>query len=121
VVVTSDNEGMPVTLIEAAIAGRACVTTDVGSASEVVIDGRTGRVVGTDAAALAEAVLSIVTDATLQDRMGGWRTSMRGSTSALMRWSRRRAGSTRDCAASVRRPVPSGSVRHVPHERPTPA
>lgn len=70
VVVTSDNEGMPVTLIEAAMSGRACVTTDVGSASEVVVDGRTGRVVAADPLALAEAVLGIVMDATLQERMG---------------------------------------------------
>jgi glycosyltransferase involved in cell wall biosynthesis len=70
VVVTSDNEGMPVTLIEASMAGCACVTTDVGSAAEVVIDGRTGRVVPADPAALAAAVLSIIDDPAVRDRMG---------------------------------------------------
>jgi glycosyltransferase involved in cell wall biosynthesis len=62
VVVTSDNEGMPVTLIEASMAARACVTTDVGSAAEVVEDGVTGRVVATDAGALADAALELLGD-----------------------------------------------------------
>jgi glycosyltransferase involved in cell wall biosynthesis len=70
IVVTSDNEGMPVTLIEAAIAGRACVTADVGSASEVVVDGATGRVVAPDPAELAAAVLELLSDGPLRDRMG---------------------------------------------------
>lgn len=70
VVVTSDNEGMPVTLIEAAIAGRACVTTDVGSASEVVVDGVTGRVVAPDPAELAAAVVELLNDDPLRHRMG---------------------------------------------------
>jgi glycosyltransferase involved in cell wall biosynthesis len=60
VVLTSDNEGMPVSLIEAAMCGRAAVTTDVGSAAEVVTDGRTGRVVPADAHALAAAVTSLL-------------------------------------------------------------
>lgn len=60
VVVTSDNEGMPLVLIEASAAGRACVTTDVGSAAEVVEDGVTGLVVPTDAEALADAVCSLL-------------------------------------------------------------
>ena len=62
VVVTSDNEGMPVTLIEASMAGRACVTTDVGSAGEVVLDGRTGRVIPRDASAVAGAIIGLLED-----------------------------------------------------------
>ena len=62
VVLTSDNEGMPLTLIEAAMAGRACVTTDVGSAGEVVLDGRTGRVVAPDATAVAVAIGDLLGD-----------------------------------------------------------
>lgn len=60
VVVTSDNEGMPLVLIEASAAGRACVTTDVGSAAEVVEDGVTGLVVPADAGALADAVSALL-------------------------------------------------------------
>jgi glycosyltransferase involved in cell wall biosynthesis len=70
VAVTSDNEGMPVTLIEAAMAGRACVTTDVGSAGEVVLDGRTGRVVPCEAAAVAGAILDLISDPALRATYG---------------------------------------------------
>ncbi len=70
VAVTSDNEGMPVTLIEAAMAGRPCVTTDVGGAGEVVRDGVTGRVVPRDATAVAAAILGLLSDDEVRDRMG---------------------------------------------------
>ncbi len=56
---TSDNEGMPVSLIEAAAAGRPAVATRVGSATEVVMDGRTGLVSATDEHALARAVIEL--------------------------------------------------------------
>ena len=62
VALTSDNEGMPLTLIEAAMAGRAAVTTDVGSAGEVVLDGRTGRVVPPGAEAVATALADLLAD-----------------------------------------------------------
>ena len=61
-VLTSDNEGMPVTLLEAAAAGIPSVTTDVGSAAEVVIDGVTGFVVEPDAAAVAGALVRLLSD-----------------------------------------------------------
>lgn len=67
---TSDNEGMPVSLIEAATAGRPAVTTDVGSAAEVVVDGETGFVVPTDADALAHATSRLIIDGALRSRMG---------------------------------------------------
>ncbi len=70
VVVTSDNEGMPVTLIEAAMAGRACITTDVGSAGEVVIDGTTGLVVPCDATAVADAILALLDDPARREAFG---------------------------------------------------
>jgi glycosyltransferase involved in cell wall biosynthesis len=69
VALTSDNEGMPVSLIEAATVGRGAVTTDVGSAREVVVDGETGFVVSADASAVAAAVCRLVTDAPLRERM----------------------------------------------------
>jgi glycosyltransferase involved in cell wall biosynthesis len=70
VVLTSDNEGMPVSLIEAALAGRPCVTTDVGGASEVVASGTTGIVTATDVGALAAAVGRLLDDEELRQTMG---------------------------------------------------
>ena len=68
-VLTSDNEGMPVTLIEAAMAGVPSVTTDVGSAREVVLDGVTGLVVAPSAAAVADGLLRLL-DKDLRHQMG---------------------------------------------------
>ena len=70
VVLASDSEGMPVSLIEAAMAGRPCVTTDVGSAGEVVIHGETGYVVPPDPEAIARALLTLLRDDGLRRRMG---------------------------------------------------
>lgn len=70
VVIASDNEGMPVTLIEAAMAGVPGVTTDVGSASEVVEDGVTGLVVAPDHRCLAEAVIDLLEDPERRRTMG---------------------------------------------------
>ena len=70
VLLTSDNEGMPVSLIEAAMAARPSVTTAVGSAGEVVIDGETGLVVERDADRLADATVRLLEDPVLRDRMG---------------------------------------------------
>jgi glycosyltransferase involved in cell wall biosynthesis len=70
VVISSDNEGMPVTLIEAAMAGVPGVTTDVGSASEVVDDQVTGLVVSTDAEAIAEALIDLLSDPGRRLEMG---------------------------------------------------
>lgn len=58
VVLCSRNEGLPVTLIEALAAARPVVATNVGAVSDLVDDGRTGRVVPSgDASALADAIL----------------------------------------------------------------
>ena len=68
-VLTSDNEGMPVTLIEAAMAGVPSVTTDVGSACEVVLNEVTGLVVKPDAAAVADGLIRLL-DEDLRNLMG---------------------------------------------------
>ena len=68
-VLTSDSEGMPVTLIEAGMAGVPSVTTDVGSAREVVVDGVTGLVVAPEAAAVADGLVRLLDDDT-RDQMG---------------------------------------------------
>ena len=68
-VLTSDNEGMPVTLIEAAMAGVPSVTTDVGSAREVVLNEVTGIVVEPSASAVADGLIRLL-DGDLRDKMG---------------------------------------------------
>jgi glycosyltransferase involved in cell wall biosynthesis len=70
VLLTSDNEGMPLSLVEAAAAGRPAVATRVGSAAEVVMDGRTGLICETDEQALARAVLGLCADRDRRETMG---------------------------------------------------
>ncbi|MEV0231174.1 glycosyltransferase [Nonomuraea sp. NPDC050786] len=67
---TSDNEGMPLTLIEAQMAGIPVVATRVGSVAEVVQSGRTGLLASTDPAELAEHTVQLLTDPLLARRMG---------------------------------------------------
>ncbi len=57
---TSENEGMPVALIEAQLAGLPVVATDVGAVSEVIQSGVTGLVVPADNAALLKAVTEVI-------------------------------------------------------------
>lgn len=61
VVLTSDNEGTPVSLIEAQAAGVPVVSTRVGGAAAVVRNGETGSLVVTDdVPAFAQAVVGIL-------------------------------------------------------------
>jgi glycosyltransferase involved in cell wall biosynthesis len=70
VVISSDNEGMPVTLIEAALVGLPVVATDVGSVSEVVVDEVTGFLVEQSAEAVASGLIRLLKDDALRARMG---------------------------------------------------
>ena len=65
---TSDNEGVPVSLIEAQMAGVPVVATDVGSTSEVVEHAVTGLLTPPHACALAEAASGLVADPALRAR-----------------------------------------------------
>jgi glycosyltransferase involved in cell wall biosynthesis len=86
VVLTSDNEGMPVSLIEAAASGTPTVTTRVGSAPEVVADGVTGFVTDKDASALAVAVARLLDDSTLRASMARASQTAHGRGSAPSGW-----------------------------------
>ncbi|MDQ4144430.1 MAG: glycosyltransferase [Actinomycetota bacterium] len=70
IVLTSDNEGMPVSLIEASWVGTPAVTTDAGSAREVVLDGETGLVTSASVPDIAAATARILLDSELRARMG---------------------------------------------------
>ena len=67
---TSENEGMPVALIEAQLAGKPVVATDVGSVSEVILNHETGIVTNKNAGSIASAVESLVIDKTTREEMG---------------------------------------------------
>jgi glycosyltransferase involved in cell wall biosynthesis len=67
---TSDNEGMPVSLIESGLAGVPAVATHVGSVAEVVVDGETGLLAGCDAHELAAQVIRLLRDLPLRLAMG---------------------------------------------------
>lgn len=70
-VLTSRNEGTPVSLIEASAGGRPVVSTDVGGVRSVVQDGVTGFVVPSgDEYAVASAVSTLLQNAALRRKMG---------------------------------------------------
>ncbi|MBI4577502.1 MAG: glycosyltransferase [Planctomycetes bacterium] len=70
-VLSSRREGLPLVALEARAAGRPVVATDVGGVSEVVEDGRNGRLVPAgDAAALARALTEVLADPALARSMG---------------------------------------------------
>jgi glycosyltransferase involved in cell wall biosynthesis len=70
VVLTSDNEGTPLSLIQAGMAGLPVVTTNVGSVPEVVLDGVTGIVTALDVEQIAYALEKLLTDKGLRAQYG---------------------------------------------------
>jgi glycosyltransferase involved in cell wall biosynthesis len=70
VVLTSDNEGTPLSLIQAGMAGLPVVTTNVGSVPEVVLDGMTGIVTGLDVQEIADALEKLANDRVLRTKLG---------------------------------------------------
>ncbi len=69
-ILTSDNEGIPLTLIQAAQAALPIVATNVGSISDIVINESTGYLTQTNAAAMADAIEKLVRDGQLRKMMG---------------------------------------------------
>jgi glycosyltransferase involved in cell wall biosynthesis len=67
---TSENEGMPVALIEAQLAGKPVVATDVGSVSEVILNHETGIVTNKNSGSIASAVESLTIDKATREEMG---------------------------------------------------
>ena len=66
---TSENEGMPVALIEAQLAGKPVVATDVGSVSEVILNHETGIVTNKNPGSIASAVEFLVLDKAKREEM----------------------------------------------------
>jgi len=69
-VLTSDNEAVPLTLIEASMAGLPLVSTNVGSVSDVVKHEVNGYLVDSEPAALADALQKLAIDPVLREIMG---------------------------------------------------
>lgn len=70
IALTSEREGTPLALIEAAAAARPVVATDVGGVADVVAEGRTGFIVAPDdTAAFAERLVRLAHDPKLRARL----------------------------------------------------
>lgn len=70
VVLTSDNEGTPLSLIQAGMAGLPVVSTRVGSVSEIVLDDQTGIVTSLNMLDIANALEKLVNSADLRANLG---------------------------------------------------
>jgi glycosyltransferase involved in cell wall biosynthesis len=67
---TSDNEALPISIIEAQLNGLPTVATDVGSTSEVVIDGESGYLTSVDIAEMVEKLTTLSENSNLREEMG---------------------------------------------------
>ena len=70
IVLTSDNEGTPLSLIQAGMAGLPVVSTNVGSVPEVVLDNVTGLITGSDVQEIADALEKLCRDRALRAQLG---------------------------------------------------
>jgi glycosyltransferase involved in cell wall biosynthesis len=70
VVLTSDNEGTPLSLIQAGMAGLPVVSTNVGSVPEVVLDNVTGFVTSLGVQEIADALEKLVSNKALRAQLG---------------------------------------------------
>jgi glycosyltransferase involved in cell wall biosynthesis len=69
-ILCSDNEGIPLTLIQAAQAGLPIISTDVGSVSDIVFHGVNGLLTETTSLALISASKSLLDDASMREEFG---------------------------------------------------
>ncbi len=86
VVLTSHNEGTPVSLIEAQAAYKPVVSTDVGGVEDIVLHGETGYItkVG-EVTAFANYINNLINDAKLRECMG-----KKGYENVVKKYSRQR-------------------------------
>jgi glycosyltransferase involved in cell wall biosynthesis len=67
---TSENEGMPIALIEAQLASKPVVATNVGGVAEVVLNNKTGFVTKKNTQVLAKALEKLIASKTLRTAQG---------------------------------------------------
>jgi len=70
VVLTSDNEGTPISLIQAGMFGIPVVSTNVGSVNEVVIHNQTGLLTGFQSGEIAQSIKILADSAKLREDLG---------------------------------------------------
>ena len=86
---TSENEGMPIALIEAQLAAIAVVATNVGSVSEVILNNKTGLLCSKSNAELIKAISKLAQTKSLRSKFG-----KAGKTNALKLFSEKKLIST---------------------------
>ena len=69
-ILTSDNEAMPISPIEAALASLPVIAVDSGATSEVMVDGITGILCSKDSSSLTAAIKNLARDEALRRKMG---------------------------------------------------
>ena len=69
-VLCSDNEGIPLTLIQASQAGLPIVSTRVGSVSDIIVDGSTGLLTEVSSNGLIRGVFTLLNDPALRATLG---------------------------------------------------
>ena len=67
---TSDNEGTPVSAIQAGMAGVPTISTNVGSVAEVIKNGSTGVLTSLDPEEIATALKSLISNPDLRIQLG---------------------------------------------------
>jgi glycosyltransferase involved in cell wall biosynthesis len=70
VLLTSDNEGTPLSLIQAGMVGIPVVATNVGSTNEIVVNGETGLLTDLSVKQITDAVAKVATNSALRAKMG---------------------------------------------------
>jgi glycosyltransferase involved in cell wall biosynthesis len=70
VLLTSDNEGTPLSLIQAGMVGIPVVATNVGSTNEIVVNSETGLLTDLSVGQIADVVVKVATDSDLRAKMG---------------------------------------------------
>ena len=69
-ILTSDNEGTPLSLIQAGMAGLPVVATKVGSVPEIVLDGVTGIITGSGISEITDEIEKLAKDSRLRENLG---------------------------------------------------
>ena len=69
-ILCSDNEGIPLTLIQASQAGLPIVSTNVGSVSDIVLDGESGLLTGTNTQSLIKALDELLSNPLKMNHFG---------------------------------------------------